>query len=234
MRAALRHGGSALAVAAVFSSRQYFGPCGVTVGRSGQYFGRSGAAVCSPGRYAAPGNEQQDHSIPPQRGGGAATRPRMTQHADSDWRPRVDRFARLLGWPRPRTYRHRIPKGTPGCPQGRLIRWHESEPQEGVSLIINEAPTWCAAVYAIRYRLCSCFREFDFHGDLRLDADRLRTLLGIEWFDSPERRREYRQAHPECSGWTWKRIRTQEGVWYFDKTGSRKHYYPPRGNQPNP
>ena len=79
---------------------------------------------------------------------------------------------------------------------------------------INECPigqtkTYVAAVYALRYRIYTGWHPFRLKPDGHCDADDLARLDGWlhrRWFDSLAGRREFRKLHPECSGWTWKRI----------------------------
>lgn len=133
---------------------------------------------------------------------------------------RLRKFVRLLGWRTPlRRYEHRIGADAPPVNlRGRVIRWYETGVSNGGKLdcflTINEAPqgptlTYAGAVYAIRYRLCTGwhgFRLFATDVDLETEATRLAPWLAHEWFATLEKRRAFRQAHPECVGFTWRRI----------------------------
>jgi hypothetical protein len=123
------------------------------------------------------------------------------------------RFSRRLGWARLRCRGHMWKE------QGLLITWYESGVSGGsrshFCFQINESPIgqtskYSAAVYAIRYRICTGWHSFSLGLNascIRLEADRLHTWLHRSWFDSPASRRRYRHMHPECCGWTWRRIR---------------------------
>jgi hypothetical protein len=124
-------------------------------------------------------------------------------------------FARRLGWPALRCHQHVWEDGN------LLVTWYESGKTDGsrndLFLQINECPigqtaTYTAAVFAIRYRICTGWHsmrlERDGNGHLR-EADRLEPWLHRRWFESLLNRREFRRLHPECSGWSWKRVREE-------------------------
>lgn len=122
-------------------------------------------------------------------------------------------FARRLGWPQLRRYQHLCEERT------LLVTWYESGDSDGsrsdLFLQINECPigqtaTYTAAVYAIRYRICTGWHSVQLGPDahrLECEVERLDHWLHRRWFKAPANRREYRKLHPECSGWSWKRIR---------------------------
>lgn len=138
---------------------------------------------------------------------------------------RLRRFVRLLGWQAPlRMYQHQIgADASPRNLRGRVIRWYETGVSKGGKLdcflMIHEAPqgqtlTYVGAVYAIRYRICTGwhgFRLFAADAELETEATRLAPWLAHEWFATLEKRRVFRQIHPECVGFTWRRI-ANEGV----------------------
>jgi hypothetical protein len=73
--------------------------------------------------------------------------------------------------------------------------------------------TYTGAVYAIRYRIVSGWhklRLFANHDDLRCEAVRLEPWLAWNWFATAEKRREYRLAHPECAGQSWRTVKQGE------------------------
>lgn len=132
---------------------------------------------------------------------------------------RLRRLARLLGWDNLRRREH-IPEGTTATHQLAPISvWYESDPSEtGVWLQINENPTWCATVYAVRYRICTGFHRFVLKDKRQIEreAKRLATFLSREWFDSIESRRVFRRLHPECAGYTWDRLQRHGPPYYCD------------------
>lgn len=97
--------------------------------------------------------------------------------------------------------------------------WYVSGDDSGTrthcALQINEAPngqqvTYEAAVYAIRYRIYSGWHGFTLHASpqrLRDEGERLSGWMHYSWFASVDKRREYRRKHPECCGFTWRRMR---------------------------
>jgi hypothetical protein len=116
----------------------------------------------------------------------------------------------MLGWPDLVLAEHRINGEAVAGLDDNIVRWYYHETPDGVMFQINEMPTWCAAVYAVRYRICTGWHEFVLYDEkllLEQEADRLRSLLHIDWFTSFERRQVFRSIHPECTGYTWKRIR---------------------------
>ncbi len=125
---------------------------------------------------------------------------------------KLEAFARRLGWGRLKRYRHTVQGSIDPREDGTIIEWYEAGKWERAFLQINTNP-WRAAVYAIRYRLCSGWYEFRFPNFTRMaesEAERLQSYLAARWFRTPTTRRKYRLMHPECTGWTWKRIRERE------------------------
>jgi hypothetical protein len=128
-------------------------------------------------------------------------------------------FARALGWPRLRMHESAIEfDHKPGKPT--VVTWHESRPNRGLRdapfLQINERSlgerqVYSAAVYAIRFKICTGWHVFRLTSDLQFDlreAERLDGWLNRRWFECPLARREFRLNHPECANYTWSRIRT--------------------------
>ena len=138
-----------------------------------------------------------------------------------DVHSRLDRFSQLLGWNGLRVNKQELD----GHPQA--IVWYvagdTTSARTHFALQINQHPlgsceSFSAAVNCIRYRLCSGWHSFRC-ADLpqaEAEARRLRSWLGREWFASPERRRAYRVAHPECARCTWKRLRESGEPHYPD------------------
>jgi hypothetical protein len=54
----------------------------------------------------------------------------------------------------------------------------------------------------------------------RAEAERLDLWLHRHWFERPAMRQNYRLRHPECCGWSTRRIR-EESVPRFDANGDR-------------
>ena len=124
---------------------------------------------------------------------------------------RLHRFACLLGWPQLQSLQREMQDG---C----LARWYEPDRQNYVRLQINHHPqgqseTFHAIAFALRYRLCSGWQQFQLHTDpqkLTAEAERVRTWLDFSWYATDDRRHEFRKRHPECAGLTWNGLRENE------------------------
>lgn len=129
--------------------------------------------------------------------------------------PALRAFARQLGWTHLRRYQHVFADESPA----RKIVWYLAGQSSGgrsdVFLQINEHPigakrTYAAAVYAPRYRLYTNWHTFRLGADLHCnpaETVRLEDLLHRRWYETPAARKEFRICHPECAGFSWKRIR---------------------------
>jgi len=128
----------------------------------------------------------------------------------------LKRIAANWGWSALRRERRTFDDTTAGA---RSVVWYECGEVEydrrAFFLQINECPIgqqtqYAAAVYALRYRLCSgwhCFRlPHDAPGN-RARIAALSEFLGRDHFDTLPARRAFRLSHPECAGYTWRRIR---------------------------
>ena len=119
-------------------------------------------------------------------------------------------FARQLGWLGLGMWQAEF--------DGRVITWYKAGKSDGSRndffLQINECPlgqtiTCTAAVYAIRYTICTGWHSMHLAPDGTCDESevaRLDTWLNRRWFETPRHRREFRRLHPECAGWSWARI----------------------------
>jgi hypothetical protein len=123
----------------------------------------------------------------------------------------LKQFAALLGWGELEQFQHAV-RNVPGLKGEVLITWYESGSFEDILFQINELPSLCAAVYAVRFRICTGWHAFELHGDLsslRAETDRLDEWLNRRWFDTIEGRRTFRKRHPECAGYTLTKLRKQ-------------------------
>jgi hypothetical protein len=129
-------------------------------------------------------------------------------------------WSRSLGWKsRLRAYRHWAGRDAKRRLGVEVVRWYECGQSTGgrfdCFLQINEygrphAEQYEAAVYAIRFRLCTGWHRFRLFGDqekLKREADRLADWLDWKWFGSIDGRRQFRQTHPECTGYSWAKLR---------------------------
>jgi hypothetical protein len=125
----------------------------------------------------------------------------------------LSRFAAKLGWSELRRYQHS------GVPSSVLTTWYESGESQGLRsdyfFQVNECPTgqeitYCGAVYAMRYRICTGWHAFELsctEGEMMEEALRLDGWLHKRWFESRELRRDFKRSHPECANYTWTKIR---------------------------
>lgn len=132
----------------------------------------------------------------------------------------LGQFSRTLGWEDP--IEHNTIYDELTC---RSINWYlvgvTKQARMHFSLQINEHPigsssTFAAAVHCLRYRICSGFHTFRCRTrrEAQSEATRLREWLSHEWFITPKRRREYRLLHPECAGYSSKRLREAGEPYY--------------------
>ena len=121
------------------------------------------------------------------------------------------RFASMLGWSSLKKYRHVIRDSSAGVPLGTVITWYESGDFNRVLFQVNMTPSLHAAVFATRFRVCTGWHKFRLSSkatDLRKEAERLRDWFAHDRFVTAEGRRKFRKQHPECAGYTVKRLRT--------------------------
>ena len=119
----------------------------------------------------------------------------------------VQLFAETLGWPTPALHQRTLP--TQGELPELAIEWYDVVCARGVALQINRLPTWCACVFAFRFRICTGWRQFTLSTQssrMKTEAERLRPLLGHDVFVTASSRRAFRQRYPECSRYTWRRL----------------------------
>lgn len=124
---------------------------------------------------------------------------------------RLRLFSRTLGWPPVSRVKKSI--------NGRVIYFYEvgqtTLGRDHFALTIHACNLddsrcdYSAAVYAIRYRICSGSHVLsipDKSSAIR-EAQRLDVWLGNHWFSDRVSRRAYRNLHPECAGYSWATLR---------------------------
>ena len=134
------------------------------------------------------------------------------RHADPLF-PIVSRFARLLGWKDLESNTHTYSrKAKSGETIVRVVRWFDYTSADDLRLQINETPCLSAAVYAIRFKICSGYYPIlldDEWANVNDEAERLRSRLHRSCFTTQRARREFRKQWPQCTGFTWTRLREQ-------------------------
>lgn len=116
----------------------------------------------------------------------------------------------MRGWPGLRRLRHVIDADVPSVLRRQAIEWYESGSMANILLQINSDPSYHAAIFAIRYRICPGWHAFSLSRSEKRqqsEAQRLESWLGRRWFESLDLRREYRRMHPECAGYSFKKLR---------------------------
>ena len=138
-----------------------------------------------------------------------------TDNATNTFRT-LKRFAASFGWSVLRRYQH-VYIIDESCKR-QVVTWYESSVSNcgrlDCFLQINECPigqktVFSAAVYAPRYRLCSGWHVFRLPRSNRAMRKQLTALapwISRECFMSLAQRRKYRELHPECVGYSWKRL----------------------------
>ena len=114
-------------------------------------------------------------------------------------------FARQLGWTRLKRKVHVVP-ATGDEPRFTGI-WYECGSIDDICLLIDRS--YSAVVYAMSFRIYSNRHSFvPYRSPARLakEVSRLELWLHRRWFKEAKSRREYRQMHPECANWSWKRL----------------------------
>ena len=120
------------------------------------------------------------------------------------------KWARLLGWKHLRRYTHKLHERE----QIQYIVWYASGDYDDTLLQVNLMPSPSACVFAIPYGLCTGWHELrldETTKSISSEVDRLRTKFDNSFFSSRTGRRVFRAAHPECTHWSWGRIR-REGI----------------------
>lgn len=142
----------------------------------------------------------------------------------------VRSIVRSLGWGKAVRYSHnpsqKFSNSNDGKSTEKLV-WYEAgevgDPKTDCFLQLNELAETrgvlicSAAVYAIRYRICTGWHAFRLDQDSHRrseEAGRLSEWLHYDNFSSVAARREFRLRHPETTGYSWQKIKT-DGPPYF-------------------
>lgn len=123
----------------------------------------------------------------------------------------LNQFSQLLGWGDLTRFTHVIPFPLTQPQKSRLIVWYEAGDCElDCILQVNLRPTR-AAIYALRYGICTGWHEFRCTSPqtVWMEARRLRPILGAACLETPQSRRDYRIRYPRFCGYTWERIRRE-------------------------
>lgn len=125
-----------------------------------------------------------------------------------------------LGWPKLRRFRHTF-GSNPRDKNALTVTWYESGKTGGFRTDFylkvirfpadqDKANTYEAAVFAIRYRICTPWQSFKLQSNevrQAVELKRLRPWLARQNFDSLKARNEFRKLRPECTGYSWRKIR---------------------------
>ncbi len=112
-------------------------------------------------------------------------------------------FASALGWKKLTLRQHQVDDRS-------VITWFETGSADDIMLQINKIPCYAVAVFAVRYRICTGWHRVHVERtehSMHKEAQRLREWFDRKWFDSLEGRRTFRRNHPECSEYSWRKLR---------------------------
>lgn len=142
----------------------------------------------------------------------------------SEHHKRLMKLCHYLGWPTVIEHRHVVARTVPNLRKGQVIRFWYYGDYDTLALHINENPPWYACVYALKYRICTGWHKFYPYKNedrLRREASRLSEFLSYSFFCTPVQRREFRRRHPECAGYSWRKLR-EDGPPYGYEGGTPK------------
>ncbi len=122
----------------------------------------------------------------------------------------LQRLVTLLGWGGLEKFTYIIPHNEL-VHTGQTIVWYECGMHSSVWLQINESPSPQACVFAIRYRICTGWHRITLsnrNNNLKRESSRLHDWLSRSWFTTSRARQKFRRIHPECAGYSWRKIRS--------------------------
>ena len=144
----------------------------------------------------------------------------MTNISVDEAQRRLDTFMALLGWPA--TTRYRLPAEIAHDLDSLEAAYFTiGEMEQPLYLQVNpqlgaHPLLFGVSIYALQYRICSGWHGVllrELPTELEAEALMAEPWLARHHFESPASRRAYREAHPECAGYNWRRIR-EEGPPY--------------------
>jgi hypothetical protein len=110
-----------------------------------------------------------------------------------------------LGWPQPEKFEQVLPRSE-RSPRQKTV-WYESESEGDLQLFVSTY--YAIVVYALRYRLYTGWIPITpprSQNKLAAEIERLEPWIHRRHFAAPEARKQFRQLHPECAGYTRDRI----------------------------
>jgi len=123
-------------------------------------------------------------------------------------------FAKRLGWSSLRKNQQTLPADAADSVP-HTITWYDAGVANGgrfdCFLQINECPQgqtakYTVGLYALRYRICTGWHPLHLADDMQAEVDRLSPWIHYRWLATPRDRKRFRELHPECVGYSWKRI----------------------------
>ena len=144
----------------------------------------------------------------------------MTNISVDEAQRRLDALLALLGWTAttrcrlPAEIAHDLTSLVATCfTIGEMDQpfYLQANPQLGAHPLL-----FGVSIYAMRYRLCSGWHGLllrESPAELEAEAMLAEQWLARRHFGSPASRRAYRELHPECAGYSWRRNR-EEGPPY--------------------
>ena len=129
----------------------------------------------------------------------------------------IEEFAEALGWSALEVHDHYYDDFVDGEIIKRDIRYYSSGSLDDIWFQVNERPKYAAAVYALRYRICTGWhRVYPYHSPYQ-QAQELAPILSFSRFSTLEGRRAFRQQFPEFASYSWTRVRKEGVPDFFDR-----------------
>ena len=118
-------------------------------------------------------------------------------------------YAASLGWNALTKHAISVPHRIGKQPPTR-ITWFQSYLPNDAFLQINLLPRPQAAVYALKFRLFTGWRPIPTPKRPPRPADNRLDRLHAKWFQTPAARAQFRTRYPECAGFTWDRVASEQ------------------------
>ncbi len=121
----------------------------------------------------------------------------------------IRKYAASLGWTALKKCTTSVPHPSGKRPPTH-VTWFMRHLPNGAFLQINTRPRLQAAVYALKFRLFTGWHPISPRKRVsRPTADPLDRLRAT-WFQTPAARAKFRTRYPECSGFTWERVASEQ------------------------
>ncbi len=128
----------------------------------------------------------------------------------------IQQLAKGLGWRKPEFHTHRL-TGKPAVDYGaNIVEWAECRISDSFFMQINSLPRhfedYSLCVYAIRFQICSGWRDIRLTEDHRQRVNVMKTIqhfFDFKLFATADARALYRKEFPHSKRYTWARIQAE-------------------------